>query len=321
MMRKNYHLKRIKMMQKTQLRGVLILCLTAVIWGSAFVTQSMGMESVEPFTFNGVRMLIGAAVLLPVILIKDAVSARRAGSPTKEQTREANKKALRRGAFMGLALCAASNCQQFAFLYSQPGKIAFITAFYMFFVPFFGLFLGKRVPALTWGCVAAGIVGLYFLCVADTGFSGINLGDVLTLICAMLFSVHILLTERVAADSDTIKLSCVQFAVCGAISCGLMFLFESPSAAALGECWFPLLYTGVLSCGVAYTLQVVGQKYTESTVASLILCTESVFGVLSSALILHERMTANEIVGCSVMFAAIVVSQLADRIPLRTKGK
>lgn len=306
-------------MKQTQLKGVLILFLTAVIWGSAFVTQSMGMESVEPFTFNGIRMLIGAAVLAPVILIKDAVTARRPGAPTKEQKRAADRKALRSGALMGLALCAASNCQQFAFLYSQPGKIAFITAFYMFFVPFIGLFFGKRVPAVTWGCVAAGCVGLYFLCVADAGFSGVNRGDLLPLLCAVLFACHILLTERVAADSDTVKLSCVQFAVCGAISCVCMFLFESPSAAALKECLFPLLYTGVLSCGLAYTFQVVGQKYTESTVASIILCTESVFGVLCSAVFLHERMTGNEIAGCVILFAAILVSQLADRLPGQKK--
>ena len=306
-------------MKKTQLKGVLILLLTAVIWGSAFVTQSMGMESVEPFTFNGVRMLIGAAVLLPVILLRDAAAAKKPGAPTKEEKRTANRNALRRGALMGLALCAASNCQQFAFLYSSAGKISFITAFYLFFVPFFGLFLKKKVPALTWCCVAAGVVGLYFLCVADAGFSGINRGDVLTLLCAMLFAVHILLTERVAADSDTVRLSCVQFAVCGVISCGLMFIFEAPSAASLWECRFPLLYTGVLSCGVAYTLQVAGQKYTESTVASLILCTESVFGVLCSAIFLRERMTANEIIGCAVMFAAIVASQFADRLPARGK--
>ena len=301
-------------MQKTQLKGVLILTLTAVIWGSAFVTQSMGMESVEPLTFNGVRMLIGAAVLVPVIFIKDAVAAKRHGSSAKEEKKTSNRLTLRRGALMGLALCAASNCQQFAFLYSQPGKIAFITSFYMFFVPFFGMFIGKRVPALTWGCVAAGCVGLYFLCVADAGFSGVNRGDALTLLCAVLFALHILLTERVAADSDTIRLSCVQFTVCGAISCALMFLFESPSAAALKECLFPLLYTGVLSCGLAYTFQVVGQKYTESTVASIILCTESVFGVLFSAVFLHERMTVNEIAGCAILFAAILLSQFSERI-------
>lgn len=308
-------------MKKTQWKGVLILFLTAVIWGSAFVTQSMGMESVEAFTFNGVRMLIGAAVLLPVILLRDAAAAKKPGAPTKEEKREADRKALKRGALMGLALCAASNCQQFAFLYSQPGKIAFITAFYMFFVPFFGLFIRKRVPALTWLCVAAGCVGLYFLCIADTGFSGINRGDVLTLLCAMLFAVHILITERVAADSDALKLSCVQFAVCGAVSCVLMFIFESPSVAALKACLFPLLYTGVFSCGLAYTFQVVGQKYTESTVASIILCTESVFGVICSAVFLHERMTANELTGCIILFAAILVSQFADRIRLPGRKK
>ena len=178
---------------------------------------------------------------------------------------------------------------------------------------FFGLFLGKKVAPLTWGCVAAGVVGLYFLCVADKGFSGINRGDVLTLICAALFAVHILFTEQVAADSDVIKLSCVQFAVCGAVSCGLMFLFETPSLPAMRECLFPLLYTGVFSCGVAYTLQVVGQKYTESTVASIILCSESVFGVLGSAIFLHETMTANEMIGCAILFTAVVASQLPGR--------
>ena len=303
-------------MKKTQLKGVLTLMLTAVIWGSAFVTQSVGMESLRPFTFNGVRMLIGAAALLPVILVKDALAAKKPGAPGREEKRAADRKALRRGALMGLALCAASNCQQYAFLYSQPGKIAFITAFYMLFVPFFGLFLHKKIPALTWLCVAAGCVGLYFLCVADAGFSGLNRGDLLSLVCAVLFAVHILLTERVAADSDTLKLSCVQFAVCGAVSCVPALLFESPSAAALRECLFPLLYTGLFSCGLAYTLQVVGQKYTESTVASLILCTESVFGVIFSALILKTSMTANELTGCGIMFAAIVLSQFTDRIRL-----
>lgn len=301
-------------MKKTQLKGVLTLLLTAMIWGSAFVTQSVGMESLQPFTFNGVRMLIGAVVLLPVILLRDAAAAKRSGAPAKEQKRAETKKALKRGAVMGLALCAASNCQQFAFLYSQPGKIAFITAFYMFFVPFFGLFIRKRVPWLTWLCVAAGCVGLYFLCVADAGFSGINRGDVLTLICAALFAVHILFTEQVAADSDAVKLSCVQFAVCGAVSCGLMLVFETPSLPALRECWFPLLYTGGMSCGIAYTLQVVGQRYTESTVASIILCMESVFGVISSAIFLHETMTANETVGCAILFAAVVASQFSEKL-------
>lgn len=306
-------------MKKTQLKGVLILLLTAMIWGSAFVTQSMGMESLQPFTFNGVRMLIGAIVLLPVILLKDAAASKRSGAG-KEEKRTATKKALKRGAVMGLALCAASNCQQFAFLYSQPGKIAFITAFYMFFVPFFGLFIRKRVPWLTWLCVAAGCVGLYFLCVADAGFSGINRGDVLTLICAALFAVHILFTERVAEDSDVLKLSCVQFAVCGAVSCGLMLLFETPSLPALWECRFPLLYTGVMSCGVAYTLQVVGQRYTESTVASIILCLESVFGVICSAIFLHETMTANETAGCVILFAAVVASQFSEKLSAGRRG-
>ena len=301
-------------MQKTQLRGVLILLAVAFIWGSSFVAQSVGMESVEAFTFNGIRTLMGAAVLLPFILIRDKLNARRHGSLPPAVKRADRRKLLISGSLLGVVLCAASNFQQFAFNYSTSGKIAFITAFYMLFVPILGLVIGKRVPALTWGCVVLGTVGLYFLCIGPEGVTAINFGDLLTLVCAVIYAVHILLIEKLAPEVDSIKLSCIQFAVSGTISCILMFIFETPEPAAIRACMLPLLYSGIMSCGFAYTFQIVGQKYTESTVASLLMCMESVFGVLCSALLLNERLTGRETLGCVIMFAAIILSQVGEKL-------
>lgn len=299
-------------MQKTQLRGVLCLLAVAFIWGSSFVAQSVGMESVEAFTFNGIRTLLGAAVLLPFILIRDRVSARRHGAPDPVAAKASRRRLLVYGSLIGVVLCAASNLQQFAFNYSSSGKIAFITAFYMLFVPFFGLILGRRVPAITWGCVLAGTVGLYFLCIGPEGFSGINFGDVLTLGCAVVYAIHILLIEKYAPEIDSIKLSCMQFAVSGTLSCVCMFIFESPSWQTIAAAAVPIVYAGTMSCGFAYTFQIIGQKYTDSTVAALLMCMESVFGVICSAILLRERMTGRETVGCVIMFAAIILSQVGE---------
>lgn len=297
---------------KTQLKGVLMLLLTAFIWGSAFVAQSVGMEQVSAFTFNGIRTLMGAVVLLPFILIRDRRAARSFTSADFAARKLANRKVLRSGLILGVVFCAAGNFQQFAFNYSPSGKIAFVTALYMFFVPLLGLFIGKRVPIITWICVLFGFVGLYFLCVNPADLTAINKGDVLTFICSILFAVHILLIEKYAPDADGIKLSCVQFAVSGVLSCICMFIFENPQIQAIKSAIIPLLYSGIMSCGIAYTFQIMGQKYTESTVASLIMCMESVFGVLSAAVVLHEMLSGREILGCCIMFAAILVSQVAE---------
>lgn len=296
-------------MQKTQFKGVFMLLLTAFIWGSSFVAQSVGMEEVEAFTFNGIRTLLGAAVLVPFILVSDAVKNKKTPVP-KEVKKAENKKILKNGVIIGVMLCIASNLQQFAFNWSSPGKIAFITAFYMLFVPVLGLFLKKRISLPTWICIVMGCVGLYFLCICGKGLSGINFGDFLAFLCSIAFAGHILVIERFASDVDSVKVSCVQFAVSGTITCVLMAIFEHPSLAALKTAIIPLLYSGCMSCGVAYTLQIVGQKYTESTVASLLMCTESVFGVVCSAIILKEKMTVWETVGCVIMFVAIIISQV-----------
>lgn len=308
-------------MKNNQLKGIIMLFLTAFIWGSSFVSQSLGMENVESFTFNGIRTLMGAAVLVPFVIIKDFSFIKKHGKPSKEKTRKETKKILISGTIMGIALCVAGNFQQFAFSFPDhnPGKIAFITAFYMFFVPLIGLLFKKRIPLVTWLCVILGTIGLYFLCVAEEGFSGITKSDILSLICAVFFAVHILVIEKFAGDADPVKLSLTQFAVAGSISCILMFIFESPTISGINQSILPLLYSGIMSCGLAYTFQVIGQKYTESTVASIIMCLESVFGVLCSAVMLQKMLTKNEIIGCVIMFAAIIISQFSDKIQEKFK--
>ena len=305
--------------QKTQWKGVVMLMLTALIWGSSFVAQSVGMESVEAFTFNGIRTLMGAVVLLPFILIRDRIQGKSMTAEQIKVRKATDKKTVRYGLVLGLVFCAASNFQQFAFEYSTSGKIAFITALYMFFVPLFGLFLKKKVPLLTWVCVLAGFVGLYFLSIGPGGLGSVNRGDFRAFICAIFYAVHILLIEKFAPDVDGIKLSCTQFVVSGVITCILMFIFETPQMSAILTAIVPLLYSGIMSCGLAYTFQIVGQKYTEATVASLIMCMESVFAVLAGALLLHEVLSGREIMGCVIMFAAIVLSQLSEFITAKLK--
>ena len=301
-------------MQKTQFKGVVMLLLTAFIWGSSFVAQSLGMNSVDAFTFNGVRTLMGAAVLLPVILIKDMFSTKNLSSEERKNHKVFDKKTLIYGSILGVILCIATNFQQFAFYHSDSGKIAFISAFYMFFVPVFGLFIKKRVPLITWLCVAGGCLGMFFLCVDPNSATAINQGDFLAFICSMFFALQILAIEKFAPDVDGIKLSCIQFFVSGLISCVLMFIFEEPNIGNLLNATAPLLYSGIMSCGMAYTFQIVGQKYTEATLASLLMCLESVFGVLCGAVFLNEVLTGREIFGCIIMFIAIIISQLSELI-------
>jgi len=272
------------------------------------------MEDVEAFTFNGIRTLMGAAVLLPFIFVRDKITGRKMNEQQLAQRRVMDRKTLRCGLVLGLVMCVACNFQQFAFNYSTAGKIAFVTSLYMFIVPIMGLFIRKKVPALTWVCVFFGFVGLYLLCIDPNNMGDINRGDMLAFICSIFYAVHILLIERFAPDVDGVKLSCVQFTVSGTISCLLMFIFEDPQIANIVSALPSLLYAGVMSCGVAYTLQIVGQKYAEATVASLLMCMESVFGVLSGALILHEMLTGREALGCAVMFSAVVISQIGEKL-------
>ena len=302
--------------QKTQFKGILILLVTAVIWGSSFVSQSVGAESIQPFTFMAIRTLMGATVLLPFILIRDKITAKNMSKEDLAVRHDQNKRTFLYGAILGIVLAFATNLQQFAFTFpgASAGKIAFITAMYMFFVPIFGLFIKKKTPLITWTCVVIGFFGLYLLCFKSGTSSSLflGLGDILTLICAVFFTIQILFIEKFSKICDGIKLSCVQFYTAGFISLILMLIFDSPSLAGIQQAGKALLYSGIMSCGIAYTLQIVGQKYCEATIASIIMCMESVFAALSSAIILGERLTGREILGCGIMFAAIVISQLPD---------
>ena len=307
---------------QTSLKGVLILLLTAFIWGVSFVSQSAGAEYVQPFTFMAIRTLMGACVLLPFILVRDKVSAKNMSKKDLEIRKKQDKKTIFYGMILGLFLCADTNLQQFAFNYSTAGKIAFITASYLFFVPLAGLFFRKRIPLITWISIVFGFVGIYFLSFAKgSSFGDLNKGDVLTFFCAFFFTGQILLIEKFAQNCDGLKLSCVQFFTDGIITFILMMIFEEPSWKAIKSAALPLLYSGILSCGVAYTLQIVGQKRCESTIASLIMCMESVFAVLSSAILLHEKLSGREIAGCAIMFGAILLSNGSDILRNRKKEK
>lgn len=307
---------------KTSLKGVIILLLTAFIWGVSFVSQSVGAESVEPFTFMGIRTFMGATVLLPIVLIRDNLAKKK--FTTKKQLadfKRNNKKTIFYGIILGLFLGFATNFQQFAFNYSSAGKIAFITATYIFFVPIIGLFFRKKIPLVTWICIAFGFLGLFLLSFPQNNdFGNINKGDILALICALFFCGQILLIEKFAPLCDGIKLSCVQFYTSGIISLVLMFIFESPNWQSIRTAAIPLLYSGIMCCGLAYTMQIIGQKYCEATVASLIMCMESVFAVLSSAILLHEILTPREIIGCVIMFLAILISQIFNGINQNKKS-
>lgn len=293
-------------MNKRIISNILLL-VTALIWGSSFVAQKAGTV-LEPFTYNGIRTLVGGISLVPVILILSKVG--------KDKSAEAvpkDKKSLIIGGIVcGTFLAIASNLQQFGMYFdADAGKAGFITALYIMIVPILGMFLGKRVRPLVWFCVLLGACGFYLLTIAGKGVGlTIEKGDLFILLCAVLFSCHILAIDHFSPKCDGVKLSCLQFFVAGGLSFIMMLVFESPSLNQILDCWFPIIYAGVFSCGIAYTLQVVAQKNAEPTAASLILSLESVFAVISGAILLGERMTGYEILGCIVIFVAVILAQL-----------
>ena len=299
-------------MKTGQMKNSLLLLLTAFIWGVAFVAQSVGGEAVGCFTFNGVRSLIGAAVLIPVIYFLDAQKKKELGEEKFLEQRGDKKTLLLGGICCGVMLCIASNFQQFGISFTTVGKAGFITAMYILIVPILGLFMKKRVGAKVWLGVVLATVGLYMLCMTSESFS-LSKGDFLVLICAGFFSLHILIIDYFSPKVDGVRMSCIQFFVCGVISTAIAFVFENPSFSAILSGWLPILYAGVLSCGVAYTLQIVGQKNMDPTVASLILSLESVFSVLAGWVILHETLSMRELFGCVLMFLAIILAQLPEK--------
>lgn len=286
-------------MNKIQLRNSLLLLLTAVIWGSAFVAQSVGMDYVEPFTFTSARSIIGGIVLIPCILLF---------ADKEKRERKVTKTEWIGGICCGIFLFAASNFQQFGILHTTVGKAGFITALYVVLVPVLGIFMKKRVSFLMWICVAISVAGLYLLCIPKGSFV-LSYGDLLVVICAVLFSFHILVIDYFSPKGNGVIISCIQFFVCGILSGIVMMFAETPSIGNLIDAKWSILYAGVLSSGVAYTLQVVAQKNVNPTVASLILCLESVVAVLAGWIVLGDELSARELTGCVLMFAAIVMAQ------------
>lgn len=288
---------------KKQLSGVIALLGATVIWGSAFIAQSVGMDKIGPFTFQAVRCFLAVVFLFPASALFSK------GKPFWKSW--ADPALWRSGVICGLALFAASSLQQIGLVYTDAGKAGFLTAMYIVFVPFLGLFVGHRPGRNALLSLIPAIVGLYLL--SCTSVSGINKGDVLLLLCAVAFSVQILLIDRHCAGLDGLKLNCIQALVAAVLSVPWALLTETVDASRIASCWLPLGYAGVLSMGVAYTLQIVGQKRVAPSAAALLMSLESVFAALFGWLLLHETMTRAELLGCLLVFAAVVISQLPEK--------
>lgn len=288
---------------KKQLSGVFALLGATVIWGSAFIAQSVGMDKIGPFTFQAVRCFLAVVFLFPA----SALFSR--GKPFWKSW--ADPALWRSGVICGLALFAASSLQQIGLVYTDAGKAGFLTAMYIVFVPFLGLFVGRKPGRNALLSLIPAIVGLYLL--SCTSVSGINKGDVLLLLCAVAFSVQILLIDRHCAGLDGLKLNCIQALVVAVLSVPWALLTETVDASLIAACWLPLGYAGILSMGVAYTLQIVGQKGVAPSAAALLMSLESVFAALFGWLLLHETMTRAEELGCALVFAAVVISQLPEK--------
>lgn len=295
--------------------GNIILLLTSIIWGLAFVFQRTGMDSIEPITFNAARMAAASIFLVILAALFDIRKQKDPQSNTTDETeivKKTKRDTLIGGILCGLFLAASSTVQQMGIVHTSAGKAGFITAMYMLFVPIINLIIfRKKTGARVILAVILGLVGMYLLCVKED-FS-LTSGDALILLCALLFSGHILCCDRFAPHCDPIKLSAIQFIVSSVICTVLAFVFESPSIEKLISATVPILYCGVVSGGIGYTLQIVGQKHTEPTVASLIMSLESVFAAIAGALMLHERMSTHELIGSAILFFAIILVQLPKK--------
>ena len=296
-----------------KLRGALSLLIATLIWGSTFVAQSVGMDYIGPFTFQAVRCGLAAVGLVPVIWLFD----RKLNDGKTFLKRWLDKRLWKAGILCGIPLFLACNLQQLGLVDTDAGKSAFLTAMYIVIVPVLGIFLKKKPSIMVPISVTLAVCGLY--CLSCVGVTQISKGDLLLIACALMFAVQILCVDHFAADADALRMNAIQAAVCAVLS-GIVVLFtETPSMDAIWDCWFPLSYAGFLSMGAAYSLQIIGQKHIEPAAASLIMSLESVFAVLFGCLLLRETMTGWEIVGCALMFLAVVLSQIP--VPAKEKTK
>ncbi len=288
-----------------------LLVLAALIWGTAFVAQSEGMKYVGGFTFIGVRYLLGGLVLLPVLAVMRKYSPAAGDEVREKEMPEEFGVGIRGGICCGLCLFVATSLQQFGIVYTTVGKSGFITTLYIVIVPILGIFSHKKTGLGLWVSVILATAGMYLMCINE-GFT-IGRGDFLVFLCAIAFSFHILIIDYFSPRANGVLISCVQFFTVGVLGSILMLLMEKPEITEILAAWAPIGYAGVLSSGVAYTLQVVAQKKLQPTVASLIMCLESVFSLLAGWLILHERLSERELAGCALVFAAIILAQLPSK--------
>lgn len=311
------------MTNNKKMLGNMLLLLTAMIWGTAFVFQRVGMDSIEPITFNAARMWLAAAAIGLVAFVTGKKQDTQAGVQTDAQSsgqkgeyadaqaaaRERRRNTIIGGICCGSFLAAASLFQQMGVVYTTAGKAGFITAMYMLLVPIINfVFFKKKNTWLVWAGVFVGVIGMYLLCITD-GFS-LTYGDTLVCICAVLFSGHILCCDHFVQLGNPIQISAIQFATTAVISTIIAFIAEEPSWEKIVSAAIPIIYCGIVSGGIGYTLQMVAQKFTDPTIASLLMSLESVFAVIAGAIILNEHMTSRELAGCVIMFAAIVLVQI-----------
>ncbi|MDD6154115.1 MAG: DMT family transporter [Eubacteriales bacterium] len=306
--------------KQNHIKGDLMLLLAALIWGSAFVAQKKG-GYIGTFTYNGIRSLLGGFFLLPVIYFLDKNKAKQAATSDSVSLRDKKKERkelMIAGLVCGVAVFAGNSLQQYGINYTDVGKAGFITSLYTVIVPFFAVLLGKRVTRRTWGCAFLGVIGFYFLSMKGFELS-VGRGDLAVLLSAIGYSVQILAVDHFASRVDGVKLSCLQFLVSGVISLFCMFAFEDPRLGMIMGAWAAIAYGGILSCGVGYTLQIVGQKDAEPTQATLIMCLESVFSALFGALLLHENLGGRGYLGCAIIFTAVIVSNLPMKASATTQ--
>lgn len=297
---------------KNQLRGGILLSAATIIWGSAFIAQSVGMDYIGPFTFQAVRCFLAVIGLIPVIAIFD----RRKKDGKSFLSRWCDPQLWKAGLLCGIPLFLACNLQQVGLVDTDAGKSGFLTAMYIVIVPVIGIFLKKKTTIMVPVSVALAVAGLYFLSCA--GVTQISISDLLLLGCALMFAVQIVFVDKFAGSVDPLRLNAIQAGVCATLSAIVMFSAETPTLHSIGACWLPLGYTGFLSMGAAYGLQIIGQRDMEPAPAALIMSLESVFAAVFGALILHETMTGYEALGCCLVFSAVILSQIP--VPLKSKA-
>ena len=291
---------------KNKLRGSLAILVATVIWGSAFIAQSVGMDYIGPFTFQTMRSVLAVPFLIVVIFLIEQ-------NPAKSIEKWMQPELWKAGLPCGIALFIAAGLQQMGIVHTAAGKAGFITAMYIVLVPILGIFLHKKPPITSWIGVVLAVIGLYLL--SCVGVSQVNIGDVYLLGCALGYAVQITLVDQMGSAVDGLRLNCVQSLFCGIFSGTVMFLTEEPVLSNILACWIPLVYAGIFSLGIAFSLQIIGQQHLEPTPAALIMSLESVFAVLFGWLLLHERMSAAELSGCVLVFIAVILSQ----VPVKKK--